>query len=221
MITERYRKDYTGEFVVTDTVWSGGKKRMRREWLPNPIENHHISGRAACIASSIDIAEFDFTVLQNHKGGLLGSKKLQLYGTGKIAKLMRLDFAVEKDESILTELVNQHYYQSNTIYTTPKMCLKHPGVFYPIPYNPSLINEVILAYLAAFDGHQEIFLMGYNDESGMGSNEWAHQLNQVMVAYPATKFFHVGYSSQAADLWKNNSNFQQLSHREFIIHCDV
>jgi hypothetical protein len=221
MIPERYRKDYTGEFVVTDTVWSGGKKRMRREWLPNPIENHHISGRAACIASSIDIAEFDFTVLQNHKGGLLGSKKLQLYGTGKIAKLMRLDCAVEKDDNILTELVNRHYYKNNTIYTTPKMCLKHPGVFYPIPYNPSLINEVILAYLAAFDGHQEVFLMGYNDESGIGSNEWAHQLNQVMVAYPATKFFHVGYSSQAADLWKNNSNFQQLSHREFIIHCDV
>jgi hypothetical protein len=217
----RYRTDYAGEFVILETKWSGGKKSETREWIANPIENHHISGRAACIASSTDITEFDFTVLQNHKGGLLGSKKLQLYGTGKIAKLMRLDFAVEKDDNILTDLVNQHYYKNNTIYTTPKMCLKHPGVFYPIPYNPSLINEVILAYLAAFDGHQEVFLMGYNNESGIGSNEWAHQLNQVMVAYPATKFFHVGYSSQAADLWKNNSNFQQLSHREFIIHCDV
>jgi hypothetical protein len=221
MITERYRKDYTGEFVVTSTAWSGGKKRQRREWLPNPIENHHISGRAACIANSSDIVEFDFTILQNHKGGLLGSKKLQLYGTGKIAKLMRLDFAVEKDDASVSELVAQHYYKDNTIYTSPKMCLKHPGVFYPVPYNPPFINEVILPYLAAFDGHREVFLIGYNDESGMGNNEWAHQLNQVMVTYPATKFFHVGYSSQAADLWKNNSNFEQLSHREFIIHCDV
>ena len=94
MITERYRKDYTGEFIILNTAWAGGKKRTQREWMPNPIENHHISGRAACIGSSVDKLEFDFTILQRHKGGLLGSKKLQTYGVGEIAKQMRLDFAV-------------------------------------------------------------------------------------------------------------------------------
>ena len=39
MITERYRKDYTGEFIITNTSWAGGKKRTQREWMPNPIEN--------------------------------------------------------------------------------------------------------------------------------------------------------------------------------------
>lgn len=221
MIPERYRKDYTGEFVVTNTAWSGGKKRMRREWMPNPIENHHISGRAACIASSADIDAFDFTLLQNHKGGLLGSKKLQLYGSSSIAKIMRLDFAVEKDEAALHELFEQHYYKDNTIYTTPKMCLKHPGVFYTIPFNPPLISQAILPYLAAFDGHQEVFLLGYNEDANIGNNGWEQQLNQVIVAYPSTTFFHVGYSSQASNLWKNNSNFKQLTHREFIHYCDI
>jgi len=75
MISERYRKDYTGEFIILNTAWSGGKKRTQREWMPNPVENHHISGRAACIGSAVDKPEFDFTILQNHKGGLLGSKK--------------------------------------------------------------------------------------------------------------------------------------------------
>jgi hypothetical protein len=35
---------------------------MSREWIPNPIENHHISGRAACIGSTTDIDAFDFTL---------------------------------------------------------------------------------------------------------------------------------------------------------------
>jgi hypothetical protein len=51
MITQRFRKDYTGEFIVINTAWAGGRKRTQREWVPNPIENHHISGRAACIGS--------------------------------------------------------------------------------------------------------------------------------------------------------------------------
>jgi hypothetical protein len=221
MITERYRKDYTGEFIVTNTAWSGGKKRSRREWIPNPIENHHISGRAACIGSSADIGNFNFKCLQNHKGGLLGSKKLQTYGTGEIAKMMRLDFAVEKDESLLQELIEQHYYKDNIIYTTPKLCLQHPGVFYTIPFSPPVIKQVALAYLAAFDGHQEIFLLGYTDNENIGNSDWGTHMNQVMLAYPATKFFHVGYKSHTPDSWKNNSNFQQLTHREFIVHCDV
>lgn len=221
MITERYRKDYTGEFIVTNTAWAGGKKRTRREWLPNPIENHHISGRAACIGSAIDVDIFDFTVLQNHKGGLLGSKKLQTYGVGEIAKKMRLDFVVEKDEVALHELFEQHYYKDNVIYTTPKMCLKHPGVFYTIPYNPPLIKQAALAYLAAFDGHQEVFLLGYNDDAGIGNSAWAQQLGIVISTYPSTKFFHVGHTSQTPDAWKSYDNFQQLTHREFILHADI
>lgn len=221
MITERYRKDYTGEFIITSTAWSGSKKRTRREWIPNPIENHHISGRAVCIASNTEIGEFDFTKLQRHKGGLLGSKKLQTYGVGSIAKLMRLDFAVEKDNAILNDILNNHYYKDNVIYTTPRNCLAHPGVFYNIPYNPPLVKEVLLAYLAAFDGHNEIFLLGYSDDAGIGQNNWDEQMNRVISAYPSTKFFHVGYESQTPDLWKNNSNFKQLSHREFIFYCDV
>jgi hypothetical protein len=221
MIVERYRKDYTGEFIITNTLWAGGKKRTQREWLPNPIENHHISGRAACIASTTDLQEFDFTNLVYHKGGLLGSLKLQTYGIGEIAKLMRLDFTVEKNNAILLELLSQHYYKENVIYTTPKNCLSHPGVFYTIPYNPPFVNEVLLAYLAAFDGHREIFLLGYNEEAGIGQNNWADQMEKVITTYPATKFFHVGYSSQTPSAWKNHANFTQLSHRDFINYADI
>ena len=86
MIREQYRSDYEGEFVITESKWSAGKKSQNREWVENPINNQHISGRAACIVGDVDKERFDYTRLQRHKGGLLSSKKLQTYGTGSITK---------------------------------------------------------------------------------------------------------------------------------------
>lgn len=221
MIIERYRKDYAGEFIITNTSWTGGKKRTNREWVSNPIVNHHISGRAACVASSVDLAEFNFTILPYHKGGLLGSVKLQTYGIGDIAKLMRLDFTVEKDDKILNDLLDINYQEQNIIYTTPRNCLKHPGVFYTIPYNPPFVKEVVLPYLAAFDGHREVFLLGYNDDANIGQNDWTIQMSRIFTTYASTKFFHVGHKSQTPDSWKNYANVEQLTYREFITHCDI
>ena len=93
----RYRQDYPGEFVITESKWSGGKKHEKREWIANPIVNQHLSGRAVAIGSSDDQERFDYRVLATHRGGLLGSLKLQTYGTAKIALQMRLDFTVDTD----------------------------------------------------------------------------------------------------------------------------
>ena len=220
MIIERYRKDYVGEFIITNTSWSGGKKRTQREWMPNPIENHHISGRAACIASSADLSEFDFTVLEHHKGGLLGSLKLQTYGTGEIAKMMRLDFTVEKDDIKLTELFDLHYYKQNIIYTTPRQCLRHPGVFYTIPYNPPFIKEVLLPYLAAFDGHKEIFIIGANQDLTASNSSWQEQIGRVIDLYRSTQFVAVGNPGTIPEAWYNSPNFKSIDYRNFISHCD-
>ena len=221
MITQRYRKDYIGEFIIRNTSWAGGKKHTQREWIPNPIENHHISGRAACIATVADATHFDFTMLQHHKGGLLGSKKLQTYGTSEVAKHMRLDFTVEKDQTLLQELVNQDYFKKNILYTTPRNCIKFPKAFYTIPHNPVVIKQVALAYLAAFDGHQEIFLLGYHADADIGHSNWDVQMEQVIAAYPVTKFYHISYKSQTPASWKNYNNLVQLTHREFITYADI
>lgn len=220
MITERYRKDYIGEFIVTNTAWSGGKKRTQREWIANPVENHHISGRAACIGS-ISTGEFDFRILPRHRGGLLGTKKLQTYGTGDIAKHIRLDFTIEKDDKILQELIDQDYYKNNIIYTSPRNVLKYPGVFYTIPYNPPVIKQNVLPYLAAFDGHKEIFLLGYHDDAELGHIDWKLQLEKVIGAYPSTQFYHIGYPPQTPDSWKGYNNLTQMTYREFIHYADI
>jgi hypothetical protein len=221
MITARYRTDYEGEFIVTQSVWSGGKKRQKREWVANPIENQHISGRAVCIGSDVDTSQFNYTILQRHRGGLLGSKKLQTYGLGATAKQMRLDFTVETDDVILRELMGSHYYQDNIVYTSPRNCLKYPGVFYLTPYNPVLIKHALLPYLAAFDGHKEIFLVGYNQYTDAGNTSWAAHVSEVINAYAGTKFIIVGAKHHAIEFWLEHANVEQMTYREFISYCDI
>ena len=216
-----YRSDYAGEFVVVETRWSGGKKTQTREFVANPIENHHISGRAVCIGSDFDAYQFDYTRLQRHRGGLLGSKKLQTYGTGDIALTMRLDFAVETRAPQLVNLKESGYTEKNIVYTTARQCIALPGEFYLIPLAPRLLDIATLLYLAAFDGHQEIFLLGYNQETPVENATWNQQVRNVVDAYPGVKFYFVGEPTNMYDFWLEPTNTQAMTYRDFIGYCDV
>jgi hypothetical protein len=217
----RYRSDYPGEFVVLETKWSGGRKQQSREWIANPIENHHISGRAACIGSSLDAHRFDYTRLQRHRGGLLGSKKLQTYGPGIIADSMRLDFAVETKEQNLLKFIESKYSENNVVYTTARNCINHPGNFYLIPFNPRLLDISTIIYLAAFDGHKEIFLLGYNKDLSPDRPMWHLEITSLLNAYAGTKFYFVGESTNMYDAWLDCANAESMTYREFISYCDV
>lgn len=217
----RYRKDYPGEFVIIESKWSGGKKEERREWIENPIVNQHLSGRAAAIGSNESKDRFDYTVLEDHRGGLLGSLKLQTYGTASIAQEMRLDFAVDTDFSNLTPLIENKYTENNIVYTTSKNCIKKPGEFYLIPLNPHLCTAVLPIYLAAFDGHKEIYMIGYDKETDAGHSNWIEQVTRVMNAYAGTIFIMVGNKLNMPDAWLSCPNTRNLDFRDFVTHCDV
>lgn len=221
MIEPRYRKDYTGEFVIVESRWTGGKKEQVREWVANPIENHHLSGRAACIGSELDRSRFDFSRLQNHRGGLLGSKKLQTYGTGKIASHMRLDFAIELQPNELQRIKESKYQETNIVYTTSRLCIQNTGEFYLIPYNPVICQEALLPYLAAFDGHKEIFLLGYNQDTPAGNSAWIEQTAKVFNAYSLTQFNLVGVKNSMPNKWLTNTNVRVIDYDYFITYCDV
>jgi len=221
MIREQYRSDYEGEFVITESRWSGGKKSQNREWVENPIENQHISGRAACIASDVDKERFDYTRLHRHKGGLLGSKKLQTYGLGSITKEMRLDFAVETNKEILSDILERTYSTDNIVYSTTRNCLMNPGEFYLIPYNTVMSLEALILWLAAFDGHKEIFMIGYNNETLGLTSEWMSHVNTVISVFPSVKFTLVGEETIMPIEWRKNANVNCIDHRTFVTYCDV
>lgn len=217
----RYRSDYAGEFVVLETRWSNGRKQQAREFVANPIENHHISGRAACIGSATDQHRFDHSVLQRHRGGLLGSKKLQTYATADTAANMRLDFCVSTQSEKLQEIMHKAYHDHNIVYTSARHCVANPGLFYLIPYDPRLLDIATIIYLAAFDGHQEIFLLGYNKDTPVDRPDWYLQIATVIKTYAATKFYFVGEATNMFDEWLELPNTQSMTYREFISYCDV
>jgi len=218
---ETYRSDYPGEFVILNTVWVGGKKEQQREWVANAIENQHISGRAACIGGTHVREQFDYTMLQRHRGGLLGSKKVQTYGVGDVAHEMRLDFTIEKSPEHLPWFIETKYTENHTVYTTARNCVANPGEFYLIPHNPSMINMTTVVYLAAFDGHSEIFLLGYNNDHPESKHIWVTQLLAVITAYQGVKFFLVGEPTNNPPELLSCSNVQAISYRDWFGYADI
>jgi hypothetical protein len=217
----QYRKDYPGEFVILETKWANGRKEQKREWIENPIQNQHISGRAACIGSDIDLDQFDYSLLENHRGGLLGGKKLQTYGVSKITAITTLNFAVELQYENIQQLVESGYTENNIVYTTARNCIKHPGLFYLIPRNPQLSTIALPLYLAAFDGHDEVFMLGYNNDTVGDRSDWVQQVTEVITLYSSTIFTMVGSSQNMPKEWMSCSNTRNFSYRDFVTYCDV
>jgi len=222
----RFRADYPGEFVVLNTTWSGGKRTEQREWIANPIENQHISGRAVVIGSRDSLQTpfplgIDYKILQRHRGGLLGTLKVQTYGTGAIAEDMRLDFAVDVDTGQLKKLIDSGYYENNVVYTTARNCIENPGNFYLIPLNPRLFLPALPIYLAAFDGHKEIFLIGYSKQMVFDHPRWIDEIGTVMQAYSTIKFWLVGEPTIMPEVWLECANANTMSYRDFIGYADV
>jgi hypothetical protein len=99
--------------------------------------------------------------------------------------------------------------------------VENPGEFYLIPYNPVLNSIAVLLYLAAFDGHQEVFMLGYNQEADAGSTNWIQHVARVIEAYSATRFVLVGVESNQPQNLLEYANVRPMSYPEFITYCDI
>jgi hypothetical protein len=217
---KRFRQDYDGEFVVTEVRLTDGQSTQQREWIPNPIQNYHISGRAAVIGSRVDEKRFRHQRLQRHRGGLLGKKRLQTYGTADTWTDMTLDFYVSTDIKQIRSIAKSQYDEKSTVYTSPRLCLENPGRFYIVPYLPVMDNLALNAYLAAFDGHEEIFMLGYNSDTQAGTANWISDVDRVIETYDTTRFYFVGLGTMPQS-WLNHANAEQIEHRRFVSYCDI
>ena len=157
-MSERYRTEYDGEFVIISNTIKDGKKVQEREWIENPIENQHISGRAVVI------------------------------GNGQ-----------------------------------SRNCISTPGEFYLVPYGERGNSVSIAAWLACFDGHKEVYLVGVdgtNEDEGP-SEKKISELANIMRTYPTVQFIYVSDGKLAPDQWRQNRNFVQWKYGQFVSHCDI
>lgn len=217
----RYRKDYTGEFVITEIKISENAWREKREWIPNVIQNHHISPRAAVIGNNSMRQWFDHRKLENHRGGLQGSLRLQTYGTGDVWQDTRLQFYVSTNRKIVDQLRACEYHKDTVVMTSGSICLEYPGDFYLVPHLPVMDDLALAVYLAAFDEYKEIFLIGYNTETQAGTLNWLSDVNSIFQDYPACQFVILGSEASIPELWRHNTNVRAMKVREFISYCDV
>ena len=109
-----------------------------------------------------------------------------------------------------------------------------------LPMVSYLDSGASAAMLAAFDGHQKVFLIGFDGDLGRGwqtlyddtypYNEnkvdlpldtWQNNLYEVMSAYKDTKFYRLQSDGQRApDKWRQLPNFKDVSFRDAVLLGD-
>ena len=229
-MSERYRTHYDSEFVIVSNKIQGGKKYQEREWIDNPIQNQHISGRAAVIGHGDSRyttklhGKFNLcNNIEKHKGGHLARKRLQSYGAEKVWEEMICDFYVEFDVPTLEKLIETKYNEKTSVYSNARNCINSPGEFYLVPYGERGRSVAVAAWLACFDGHDEVYLIGVDGTNAAGEVDetTVHQFNRVITSYPGVKFVYVSDSISPPSVWKENVNFSQCTYGNFVSKCDI
>jgi len=223
MIEEHYRSDYDGEFVITNTIFKDGKKEQEREWIENPISNNHVSNRATCIADGTSIEGFLLNRLEGHKGGLLGSLSMQVYGVQDVYKKLKCDFLVALGQDTLDEIKSSEYDEKNIVYTSTRGCLNNQGSFYLIPQSTRTTPHATAVWLACFDEHKEVFLFGYDQftDQAIEQTKMINSVNEVMKTYPTVKFHHVRKGGDMPESWKYLPNIDSMTINEYVSYADI
>jgi len=222
MMEKRYRDGYTGEYVITKTVFkSGGKKEQTREWVDNPLSVSSLNNRACCVAPGEMSKTFPMNLLERHPGGLLNRDRMQLYGVEEIWEKMNSSFLVVLTQSRLDEIMEKNYQVDHVVYTSSSLCIKNPGEFYMIPYGTNMVSSALAVWLACFDGHKDIYLFGYDENIGETPQvKLINAIKEIMTAYNDVNFYHV-CNRDSPDSWRRCINFSRLTRNEFVSQCDI
>lgn len=242
-IKQLYRHQYTGENVVVNLAHEGGQWNSEVEWIPNAVFTSKTTTQAVVIGNGVSRLGFDLNLLTNHKGGLLGRNKLQTYGCNALYRDFKSDFLVAVGNKIVAEIAELSSYTTNNIvYTNATHMLDYPKQFYLVPQDPTWNAGAIAAYLACFDGHKKVFLLGHDGFDSPGSNNvyldtngypssediqseafWVATMFKVMTTYPEVQFIRVMPTPNhyVPDMWKPCANFSQIDFRGFSLMADI
>jgi len=219
---ERYRTDYEGEFVVTGLKIVNGRKQQEREFVDNPIQIKSISGRATCVSNGDSGKRIHLNRLTKYHG-VLNTLPLNVYTTGDLYKQVHGNFHITFNVDNLQELIESKLTEEIIVYTSTTQCLKFPGEFFIIPYSYKSTEEAVAAYLAAFDGHTEVFLLGYDQfkTDGTRRTKMIESIIPVLKAYSTTKFYHVVSDSETPKEWLPFRNLKTMPLMEYVSYCDI
>ena len=239
-----YRSSYSGESIVTSLTLENNQWMPETEAVQNQITNTHTTGQAIAIGNGESRSGFDLKYIANHQGGVLAVDKLQSYGCNALYRDFTPDFLVATGTDIIAELANSTYVNDNIVYTNAQHIVEYPGKFYLTPQNPAFDAGAIAAYLACFDGHTKVFLLGYDSDHDHGpvnniykdtagyapstqqqdnGKFWAKTLSMVINTYSDVDFIKV---MPTKDYWMHEDlaklpNLRQVDFRGFVLEADI
>jgi hypothetical protein len=241
-LQKKYRKDYTGEDVIVERKYDRGVWRDEFEHVPNSVTNNQISNRAAVIGNGPTRKEFQLKNLKNYSG-LLGADTLQTYGCNAVHREYTPDFLIANSKRIVEEIANSGYADNNVVYTHVGNTLDYPGKFHIIPHDPYTDAGTTALYLAAFDGHKKIYMLGFDGQSDVGYNyniyagtngydptqstvldyKWINDKKTLFDLYNDVEFIFISARGvwPIPEVWKYCHNFKQMSHREFVLDASI
>jgi hypothetical protein len=243
LTSKLYRKDYTGEDVIQERVLQDGEWVSTTEHVPNNVINNQISNRAVVFGNGESRLDFNVSHLLNKKSGLLGADTLQSYACNAFYRDYTPDFLIVTSRIIADEISKTSYHTDNIVYTRVDISLEFSRKFYLIPHDPYADAGATAAYIAAFDGHKKIYLLGcdgqfetnYNNnvyagttgysakDSDTTGHNWEESYLQLFQVYDDVDFVLVTASGRhnTFDSWRACTNFRQISHRDMVLEADL
>ena len=229
-----FRNNYNGEDIYSMATYGAGIWTHEKEYVPRIVNNQRFNKKAVIIGNGSSRKKFDLTVLMD--------KKIQTYGCNALYRDFTPDFLIAVGTNIAKEIRISGYPLNHVVYSTPDNILKYPESFHLIPQNPTWNAGALAAYLACFDGHSTVYLLGhdgldtpghfdnvyintngYTDYSTTTDNFWALAMSHVFKTYNLVDFVLVndtGRGYMPAE-WYGHTNLRRISFRSMILECDL
>lgn len=181
-LNKKYRRGYVSEDIIVERKLEGGTWKTTTESVPNRITNRQISNTAIIIGNGINRLGFDLSQLKK-PSGLLGARTVQTYGCNALYRDFAPDFLVAVgNNGIVDEIADRGYTNDHIVYAGAIHLLEFPGKFYLIPYDVYADAGTTAAYIAAFDEHKKIYLIGFD---GQEPGDWNNNVYAGTRCYDA------------------------------------
>lgn len=242
-LSRQYRNNYRGEKIVVDRNYTDSVWQDTVEHIPNAVINNQISNRAVVLGNGPSRLAFELNHLKNYSG-LLGADTVQTYGCNALYRDFTTDFLVATGHpDFIKEIASSEYIKNNIVYTSAIHLLEYPNKFYLIPHDPYTDAGTVALYLACFDGHKKIFMLGFDGQDTPGFNyniyadtqgydkknnlvldsKWVADKKTIFDLYDDVEFIRVTEhnTERLPELWKYCPNLRTISRNDFILEANL
>lgn len=242
-LNKKYRRGYVGEDIIVERNLDGGTWKTTTETVLNRVTNRQISNTAIVIGNGVNRLGFNINELKK-SSGLLGARTVQTYGCNALYRDFAPDFLVAVgNNGIVKEIADSGYADNHIVYSSAIHLLEHPSKFYLIPHDVYADAGTTAAYIAAFDEHKTIYLLGFDgQEPGNWNNnvyagtrgydattadidhsEWVLNRKQLFDIYDDVDWVWVTPkgTNLIPELLKPCLNLRQIDFRQLVLECDL